>query len=50
MQMFPDAPGTMKSGDLTVVTLSERTLHDMTGWSPEVDHEREQLLENVRPL
>ena len=34
---------------LNIITLSQRTQHDMTGWSAEVEEEREQLLEHVSP-
>ncbi|XP_016895301.1 metabolism of cobalamin associated Db isoform X2 [Cynoglossus semilaevis] len=38
--MFPDAPPSA----LTVVTVTQRTVNDMTAWSPEVEQEREVLL------
>ena len=44
-------PGVSVQGEgLNVITLSQRTLHDMTSWSAEVEQEREQLLEHVGPL
>ena len=44
--LFPDRD--IRVGDLTVITLSQRTQNDMTSWSEHVEAEREQLLENVR--
>lgn len=41
--MFPDAPPSA----LTVVTVTQRTVNDMTAWSPEVEQEREVLLSKV---
>jgi hypothetical protein len=32
---------------VNVITLSQRTQHNMTAWSLEVEEEREQLLEHV---
>lgn len=46
MKLFPGV--SVNSGALTVITLSERTKNDMTGWSPEVEEERELLLVHVR--
>lgn len=43
--LFPGV--TLTYGRLTVITLSEKTEHDMTSWSPAVEDEREQLLEQV---
>jgi len=43
--LFPGV--TLNYGRLTVITLSEKTEHDMTSWSPAVEDEREQLLEQV---
>jgi hypothetical protein len=34
------------AGELTVITLSQRTQNDMTSWSEDVETEREQLLTN----
>jgi hypothetical protein len=42
--LFPDRD--LGAGDLTVITLSQRTEHDMTSWSTEVETEREELLGN----
>lgn len=42
--LFPDRD--IHAGDLTVITLSQRTQNDMTSWSEEVESEREQLLAN----
>lgn len=45
MELFPGVK--LKSQKLSVITLSEKTVHDMTGWSSNVEEEREQLLEHV---
>lgn len=42
MQLFPGV--SVESGQLRVIILSEKTENDMTGWSPEVEEEREELL------
>ena len=34
--------------NLTVITLCQKTEHDMSGWSSEVEEERESLLQQVR--
>lgn len=39
--LFPDLP---TSGKLTVVTITQRTKNDMSGWSEDVEVERDQLL------
>ncbi|KAM3861870.1 metabolism of cobalamin associated Db [Diretmus argenteus] len=39
--MFPEAP----SNGMMVVTVSQKTLNDMTSWSEEVDDERERMLD-----
>ena len=49
MLLFPDEGG-VKSEELAVITLAEKTVNDMTGWSPGVEEEREQLLEHVREM
>ncbi|KAJ7402805.1 Methylmalonic aciduria and homocystinuria type D like protein, mitochondrial [Pitangus sulphuratus] len=41
--MFPE----VNPNRLTVLTVTQRTKHDMTVWSQEVEDEREMLLENV---
>ena len=43
--LFPDHD--LRQHKLTVITLSQNTENNMTMWSPEVDEERELLLENV---
>nr|XP_039250523.1 cobalamin trafficking protein CblD-like [Styela clava] len=40
---FPDMP---QNGKLTIVTITQRTDNDMSGWTESVDEEREKLLEN----
>ena len=45
MDLFVGAE--VEPGPLTVVTLSEKTVNDMTGWSVHVQEEREALLEHV---
>ena len=42
--LFPDRDIVNKN--LSVVTLSQRTTNDMTGWSAEIEQERESLIEN----
>jgi len=37
-------------GPLTVVTLSQKTKNDMSGWSENVEYEREELVACVRIL
>ena len=44
-ELFPDR--NLEKEDLTVITLSQRTQNDMTGWSDQVEAERELLLSNV---
>lgn len=44
--LFPGVPDHQME-KLNVITLSQRTQHDMTAWSTEVEEEREQLLEHV---
>lgn len=41
--MFPD----IVSKNITVLTVTQKTVNDMTGWSEEVENEREVLIENV---
>ena len=43
--LFPGV--NIKGRELNVITLSQRTVNDMTGWSPDVEEEREQLLKHV---
>ena len=41
-------PGVNVEGrGLNVITLSQRTINNMTGWSPDVEEEREKLLKHV---
>jgi hypothetical protein len=44
-ELFPSKD--MLSSHLTIVTISNKTNNDMTGWSIEVEEEREQLLDAV---
>ena len=46
MQLFPGV--TLSSDELTIITISERTNHDMTSWSHDMEEEREELMEHVR--
>eukprot|EP00118_Oscarella_pearsei_P001732 m.8295 g.8295 ORF g.8295 m.8295 type:complete len:268 (+) comp20479_c0_seq1:218-1021(+) len=47
LELFPDAPmSEIRSGDLMVITLCQRTLNDMTAWTSAVQEERDELLEN----
>lgn len=46
MALFPGA--FVERGELLVITLNERTLHDMSGWTPAMEQERDELLEHVR--
>lgn len=46
MLLFPGV--SLHGARLNVITLSQRTFNDMTGWSMAVEQEREQLLEHVR--
>ena len=34
-------------GQLTVVSISQRTENDMSAWSPDVEDERDNLMANV---
>lgn len=42
--LFPERD--LSVGQLTVITLSQHTVNDMSGWSQEVEEEREELLAN----
>ncbi|XP_033118239.1 methylmalonic aciduria and homocystinuria type D homolog, mitochondrial-like isoform X2 [Anneissia japonica] len=42
--LFPDID--LSKGSITILTLCQKTKNDMSTWSPEVEHEREELLEN----
>ena len=46
MQLFPGV--TLSTEKLTVITVSERTNHDMMAWSHDMEEEREELMEHVR--
>ncbi len=43
--LFPEQ--NLRAGKFTVITLSQRTDHDMSIWSVDVEEEREILLDNV---
>ncbi|KAH3894612.1 hypothetical protein DPMN_018769 [Dreissena polymorpha] len=43
--LFPEK--NIMSGPFTVITISQKTKQDMTGWSEEMEKEREQLLKAV---
>lgn len=43
--LFPERD--LSAGQLTVITLSQHTANDMSGWSQDVEKEREDLLANV---
>ena len=43
--LFPDRD--LNNGNLTFITLSQKTVNDMTGWNSDVEAEREQLLDKV---
>ena len=45
-ELFPDI--NIMHGSFTVITISQKTINDMTGWSSDVEVEREDLLEHVR--
>ncbi|XP_073236866.1 cobalamin trafficking protein CblD-like isoform X2 [Porites lutea] len=44
MELFPDIG--VHTGQLTVVSISQRTENDMSGWSPDVEDERDNLMSN----
>ena len=35
------------AANLTVITIAQKTTNDMSGWSLEIEKEREELLQNV---
>ena len=45
MLLFPGV--SVPEERLNVITLSQQTVNNMTSWSPDVEQEREQLLEHV---
>lgn len=45
MELFPDIG--VHTGQLTAVSISQRTENDMSGWSPDVEDERDNLMSNV---
>ena len=45
MELFPDIG--IHMGQLTVVSISQHTKNDMSGWSPDVEDERESLMASV---
>lgn len=46
LELFVGLP--VDNTKLTVVTLTEHTIHDMMEWSPAMAQEREELLHHVR--
>ena len=48
MELFPDVG--LKTGQLTVVSISQHTNNDMSSWSPDVEEERDTLMANVSTL
>lgn len=47
-ELFPSRD--LSKSSLTVITISHRTSHDMSGWSQDVEEEREGLLAAVSCL
>ena len=45
MELFPGTE--VSQGPFTVITVSQKTTNDMTGWSTEVEVERDELLDKV---
>ena len=45
MELFPNIG--VEPGQLTAVSISQRSKNDMSTWSPDVEDEREDLLRNV---
>lgn len=45
MQLFPEVE--VGKGELRLIILTEKTINDMTSWSPAVEDEREELLAHV---
>ena len=45
MGLFPGV--SVERGELLVITLNEATFHDMSGWTPAMEQEREELLKHV---
>jgi len=43
LDLFPDM--NLRNSNLTVVTLSQKTINDMSGWTEDVEVEREELIE-----
>ena len=37
----------MPQSSITVITITQKTVNDMSGWNSNVEEEREKLLENV---
>ena len=46
MELFPDIA--VHEGQLTVISISQRTKNDMSAWSTEVEDERDNLMASVR--
>lgn len=47
MELFPDIG--VQMGQLTVVSISQRTENDMSAWSPDMEEERDDLMASVSP-
>ena len=47
MELFPDIG--VQTGQLTVVSISQRTENDMSAWSPDMEEERDDLMASVSP-
>ena len=47
MELFPDIG--VQTGQLTVISISQRTENDMSAWSPDMEEERDDLMASVSP-
>ncbi|CAL4073609.1 unnamed protein product, partial [Meganyctiphanes norvegica] len=48
LDLFPDM--NLRNSNLTVVTLSQKTINDMSGWTEDVEVEREELIEQIEKV
>ena len=46
MELFPDIA--VHEGQLTIISICQRTKNDMSAWSAEVEDERDNLMASVR--